>query len=184
MKRLFLLPLFLFGLSHAQILTINEIVSYPVIGQDKVEEQLKQKGWQTYNVEVVTDSNLVRKTWSIDNKYNTLKSYVQFFDFSKKEEENYTSYQFSDRPTYESFKSELKKLGYKEIGQKKKKKKKKSEDKNIYKERDDVFLSEKTGSMIVLKEVFVYGMNSFLISSHKSNSRIAKDILQQAEKKD
>lgn len=175
------MPLCLFNYLKAQILTLDELVSYPSIGIDVVEQQLKSKGWENYNTELVTDSNLVRKTWAIDNKYNTLRSYVQFFDFTEKNEENYTSYQFSDRPTYEAFKANLKKTGYKEVGQKKKKRKKK-EDKNIYKERDDVFLSEKAGSMVVLKEVFVYGMNSFLFVSYKSNSRIAKDILQQLEK--
>lgn len=182
MKRLILiLPLCLFNYLKAQILTLDELISFPTIGMDKVEQQLKQKGWDNYNAEFVTDSNLVKKTWVIDNKYNTLKSYVQFFDFTEKNEESYCTYQFSDRPSYEGFKSNLKKLGYKEVGQKKKKKKRK-EDKNIYKERDDVYLSEKTGSMIVLKEVFVYGMNSFLFVSYKSNSRISKDILQQLEK--
>ncbi|MCE3227771.1 MAG: hypothetical protein K0S32_2322 [Bacteroidetes bacterium] len=165
------------SISRAQILTLDELIEMPTISQEKIETNLESKGWKTRNVEYVTDSNLVRRSWMIDNKYNTLKSYVQLYDFLKDNEENTISYQFSDRKAYDEFKELMKKTGFKEISKPKKKKKKKNEDKNIYKEKEDLYYSEKKNSLISLKEVFVYGMNTFVLYSYKASSRTAKDIM-------
>jgi hypothetical protein len=178
LQTVLIILLLICGISaKSQILTLDELLEFPKLSQDKLESELKAKGWQTHNVEFVTDSNLVRRSWIISNKYNDLKSYVQLYDFLKDNDENNISYQFSDRKTYDNYKEDLKKSGFKEITKSKKKKKKKGEDKNIYKEKEDLYYSEKKNSLVSLKEVFVYGMNAFVFYSYKGNSRTAKDII-------
>jgi hypothetical protein len=178
-RNYFFLLILVLGISAArsQTLTLDELLAFPVSPQDTIDSKLKAKGWETRNVEFVTDSNLVRRSWIIANKYNDLKSYLQLYDFTKDSEENNISYQFSDRKTYEAYAEQLKKMGFKELTSKKKKKKKK-EDKNIYKEKEQLYYSEKKNSLISLKEVFVYGMNAFVIYSYKGSSRTAKDLMQ------
>ncbi|MCE3260775.1 MAG: hypothetical protein K0S12_2416 [Bacteroidetes bacterium] len=179
LRKYFFLLMLTLGLSAAnsQTLTLDELLAYPNTSQDTIDSKLKAKGWETHNVEFVTDSNLVRRSWIIANKYNDLKSYLQLYDFTKDSEENNISYQFSDRKTYESYGEQLKKMGFKELTSKKKKKKKK-EDKNLYKEKEQLYYSEKRNSLVSLKEIFVYGMNAFVIYSYKASSRTAKDLMQ------
>lgn len=165
--------------SHAQTLTLEELLSFPSAGIDKTEASLKAKGWESYNVEFKTDSNLVKKTWVIANKYNDLKSYVQYYDFQKKQDENYMWYQYSDRKAYEVIISDLKKMGFKNLSEKSKKKKRKKDNPNLYKEKQDLWLSDQKKSLIVLREVFVYGMNAFVIYSHSSKSQTAMDLIAQ-----
>ncbi|MCW3075394.1 MAG: hypothetical protein JWO32_3 [Bacteroidetes bacterium] len=160
-----------------QVLKLSELLSYPSFEIDEVETSLKAKGWESYNYEVVTDSNLIKKTWVINNKYNDLKSYFQYYEFTKNKLENYISYQFSERKAFNDYQVELKKMGYKDLLEKYKKKKKKKGDPNIYKERNELYFSERKNSLIVLKEVFVYGMNAFVFYTYKGDSQSAKDII-------
>jgi hypothetical protein len=178
-----LLFLFLTGNIHAQVLSLSELIEFPFIGPEKTEEKLKAKGWENSNIEFVADSDLVRKTWSVDNKYNDLKSYVQFWEFNRQVEDNHISYQFSDRKTFEKYLVELKKSGYKESLPKSKKRKKKKGDPNIYKEIDVPYINEKTNSLIVLREVFLYGMNAFMLYSYKAESKTAQYLINQEKDK-
>ncbi|MGZ3899139.1 MAG: hypothetical protein ACXVNQ_02335 [Bacteroidia bacterium] len=167
--------------SKSQTLSIPELISLPFAGPEKTDSILKSKGWTTHNLEFVGDSNLIRKTWSINNKYNDLKSYVQYWEYTQKPEENHIAYQMSERKAFELYVKELKKLGYKEFNGKRKKKKKKG-DPNLYKEQDEPFINEKTNSLVDLRTVFLYGMNSFMIFSYKAESRTAKILFSQGEK--
>lgn len=163
----------------AQTITLQELITFPALGMDKTEANLKEKGWESYNVEFITDSNLVKKTWVIANKYNDLKSYVQYYDFQKKPDENYMWYQYSDRKAYETMMADLKKAGYKNLSAKSKKKKRKKDNPYLYKEKQDLYLSDQNKSLIVLREIFVYGMNAFVVYSHPSKSQIAMDLITQ-----
>lgn len=168
---------FIIQKTEAQVLKLSELLTYPSFEIDEVETALKAKGWEAYNYEVVTDSNLIKKSWVINNKYNDLKSYFQYYEFTKSPLENYISYQFSDRTTFNSYQEELKKIGYKDLLAKYKKKKKKKGDPNLYKERNELFFSERKNSLVVLKEIFVYGMNAFIFYTYKGDSQSAKDII-------
>lgn len=158
----------------AQILTLNELISSPRTEAALVGDNLTKKGWNQHGYEVNKDSGFVRMTWMIKNNYNDLKSYFQYYQSDADSLENNTIYQFSDRETFNSYKTELKKMGYKLQNGKKKKKKK---DKNKYKDKEEIFINEKNSSLVSLKEVFMLGFNTFLVSSYNSRSRIAKTIL-------
>jgi hypothetical protein len=159
----------------AQTLTVNEIISWVRTDASIVGEKLNEKGWSEHGYEINKDSGFVRRTWMIKNNYNDLKSYFQYYVSDVDSLENYTIYQFSDREAFNSYKSELKKAGYKLQSEKKKKRKK---DKNKYKDKEELYLSEKRSSLISVKEVFLLGFNTFLVNSYNSRSRIAKSILE------
>lgn len=159
----------------AQTLTINELIPSPRTEASVVGDKLTAKQWAQHGYEVNKDSGFVRLTWMIKNNYNDLKSYFQYYQSDADSLENYTIYQFSDREAFNSYKTDLKKMGYKLHGAKKKKKKK---DKNKYKDKEELFLNDKNSSLISLKEVFLLGFNTFLVSSYNSKSRVAKTILE------
>ena len=174
---------FLLNTGRAQTLSLDELINFTFNGSDKTGETLKAKGWESTNNEFISDSDLVRKTWSIENKYNDLKSHVQFWEFNSKAEDNHVSYQFSDRKTYDNYITELKKRGYKDFFPRSKKKKKKKGDPNLYKENDEPYINEKTNSLVVVKEVFLYGMNAFMLYSYKADSKTARYLILQERDK-
>lgn len=169
--------------TKSQILSLADVIRFPVHGADTTDQVLKSRGWESYNIELIADSDLVRKTWVINNKYNNLKSYVQFWEFNRRIEDNHISYQFSDRKAFDQFHDELKKLGYKEFNPRGKKKKKKKGDPNIYKETDEPFINEKNNSLIVLKQVFLYGMNAYMLYSYNATSKTAQFLIGQEKDK-
>jgi hypothetical protein len=161
---------------NAQTLTTTELIKSPKTEATLIGDNLTSKGWGQHGYEVNKDSGFTRMTWMIKNNYNDLKSYFQYYQSDADSLENYTIYQFSDRETFNSYKTDLKKMGYKLYVNKKKKKKK---DKNKYKDKEELFLNEKSFSLISLKEVFLLGFNTFLVSSYHSRSRVAKTILEE-----
>ena len=161
---------------NGQILTLTELVASSRTEASIVGDNLTKKNWAQHGYEVNKDSGFVRMTWMIKNNYNDLKSYFQYYQSDADSIENYTIYQFSDRESFNSYKADLKKLGYKL--QKEKKKKSKKKDKNKYKDKEEMFLSDKSSSLISIKEVFLLGFNTFLVTSYNSKSRVAKNILE------
>lgn len=178
MRKLFLLPLlFLCFFTGAQTLTVSEIIRAPHIDADNTDELLKKKGWEQYSYEINKDSGFVKRTWMIKNHYNDLKSYYTYFQSDVDSIENHIVYQYSDREAFNKYKSELKKSGYKLLPEKKKKGKKKK-DKVKSKDKEEFYLSEKTGSLIIIKEVFLLGFNAFLTESYNTKSQIVNRILE------
>ncbi len=161
--------------AKAQTLTLYELIASPRTDANSVGDNLTKKNWQQHGFEVNKDSGFIRMTWMIKNNYNDLKSYFQYYQSDADSLENYTIYQFSDRETFNGYKDDLKKSGYKLQKDKKKKKKK---DKNKYKDKEELYMNEKTGSLLSVKEVFLLGFNTFLVTSYNSRSRIAKTILE------
>jgi hypothetical protein len=173
------ISVFLFILSSffikAQTLTLTELIASPRTEASIVGENLIKKNWNQYGYEINKDSGFVRMTWMIKNNYNDLKSYFQYYQSDADSVENYTIYQFSDRDAFNSYKTDLKKMGYKlQTGKKKKKKK----EKNKYKDKEEIFINDKNSSLLSIKEVFLLGFNTFLVTSYNSRSRIAKTILE------
>ncbi len=160
---------------RSQTLTVNEVISWARVDAEVVNENLLKKGWEQFGYEINKDSGFVRRTWMIKNNYNDLKSYFQYYQSDADTIENYIIYQFSDRDAFNSYKTDLKKMGYKLQKEKKKKKKK---EKNKYKDKEELFLADKSSSLISLKEVFLLGFNTFLVSSYNSRSHVAKNILE------
>lgn len=160
---------------NAQILSLTELISSPRTEAMTYAESLIKRNWNQHGYEVNKDSGFVRMTWMIKNNYNDLKSYFQYYQSDADSLENYTIYQFSDREAFNGYKADLKKAGYKLLKDKKKKKKK---DKNKYKDKEELYLNEKNSSLLSLKEVFLLGFNTFLVSSYNSKSRVAKTILE------
>ena len=163
------------SLLNAQILGVTELISSPKTEAIAVGESLTKRNWNQHGYEVNKDSGFVRMTWMIKNNYNDLKSYFQYYQSDADSLENYTIYQFSDREAFNGYKADLKKSGYKLLKDKKKKKKK---DKNKYKDKEELYLNDKNSSLLSLKEVFLLGFNTFLVSSYNSKSRVAKTILE------
>jgi hypothetical protein len=175
---------FITGVSYGQSLSVDELIRYPHYHADQLSDSLEKKGWKKHNLEFVTDSNYVRRTWAIQNTYNDLKSYFLLYDFVNDTAENYTVFQFSNRKDFTEYKNSFKKAGFKELTQKSKgKKKRKKNQKNIYEEKEEIFYSEKLRSVVQIKEIFVYGMFSFLVNSYKTSSGIGKNILQETGNK-
>ncbi len=175
-KSISFFSLFIFSsVLNAQILCITELISSPRTEGMAFGETLTKRNWSQHGYEVNKDSGFVRMTWMIKNNYNDLKSYFQYYQSDADSLENYTIYQFSDREAFNGFKADLKKAGYKLQKDKKKKKKK---EKNKYKDKEELFLNEKNNSLLSLKEVFLLGFNTFLVSSYNSKSRVAKTILE------
>jgi len=178
LRPLFLLVLIcFFGSIKCQVLTLNDLISWPHTDANTVGEKLVFRGWSEAGYEINKDSGFVRRTWMIQNKYNDLKSYFQYYISDADTLENYTIYQFSDRDAFNSYKNDLKRMGYKLQSDKKKRKKKK--EKNKYKDKEELYLADKKNSLISVKEVFLLGFNTFLVSSYSSRSRIAKNILEE-----
>ncbi len=160
----------------AQTLTLTQLITSPRTEASIVGDNLTTKKWEQHGYEVNKDSGFVRLTWMIKNNYNDLKSYFQYYQSDADSIENYTIYQFSDRDAFNSYKSDLKKMGYKL--QKDKKKKGKKKEKNKYKDKEELYLADKNSSLMSIKEVFLLGFNTFLVTSYNSKSRVAKNILE------
>lgn len=160
----------------AQTLALDELITSPRTEASIVGDNLTKKNWNQHGYEVNKDSGFVRMTWMIKNNYNDLKSYFQYYQSDADSIENYIIYQFSDREVFNNYKGSLKSMGYKLQSGKKKKKKK---EKNKYKDKEDLFLNDKNSSLLSLKEVFLLGFNTFLVTSYNSKSRIAKTILEE-----
>ncbi len=160
----------------SQNLPTKELIRYPYYNSERIADSLIKNGWETKRVELIADSNYIRRTWVKGRVKDNVKSYFIFYEFTKDSSENYIIYQFSDRPAFLSYKSELKKIGYK-LMNKKSRMKMKNTDIITYNEKEDIFYMEKNNAVTIVEEVFIYGLNSFLIYSYKSNSAIAKYIL-------
>jgi hypothetical protein len=169
--------------SHAQTgsqeLSISELIEFPHKDADYISEKLKTKGWEATNIEFITDSNFVRRTWGIKNAYNDLSSYLVLYEYTSDTAENHIIYQFSNREVFGNYKKELKDKGYKLLVEKKSKKagSKKKKDKHMYREIDEAFYSDKKTSILNVSEVFFYGMNTFMVHSYKTHSALGKNLL-------
>lgn len=162
-------------LIKAQTLTLTELIVSPRTEASIVGDNLTRKNWNQFGYEINKDSGFVRMTWMIKNNYNDLTSYFQYYQSDADSIENYIIYQFSDRDAFNGYKAELKKIGYKLQNGKKKKKKK---EKDKYKDKEELYLNDKNSSLMSIKEVFLLGFNTFLVTSYNSRSRIAKTILE------
>ncbi|MBP7808329.1 MAG: hypothetical protein KA163_03455 [Bacteroidia bacterium] len=164
--------------SKAQTLSADELIYFPHQDPDTITQQLVAKGWEASNIEFITDSNFVRRTWAVKNKYDDLKSYLILYEYTSDTSENHIIYQFSSRQTFQGYKSDLKTKGYKLLVEKKNKKRSRKKDKDMVKEVDEAFYSDKKTSIINISEVFFYGMNTFMIHSYKTHSALGKNLLQ------
>lgn len=164
-------------IGKAQTLSIDELINFPHKDPDYISEQLVKKGWEANNIEFITDSNFVRRTWVIKNGYDDLKSYLILYEYTSDTAENHIIYQFSSRQTFHAYKEELKAKGYKLLVEKKNKKRSKKKDKHMVRETDEAFYSDKKTCIINITEVFFYGMNTFMIYSYKTHSALGKNLL-------
>jgi hypothetical protein len=164
---------------------LDELVLYPRLNADVISEKLVSKGWNVNSLEFVADSHFVRRTWMVPNNYNDLKSYVLFYDFTNDTSENHLIYQFSDKKILSGYQTQLDKAGFTHLKQKSKGKKNRKEkiDPGVYKEKTEVYYSEKHITVIELREVFIYGMNSYLVYTYKANSGIGKNTVQETGNK-
>jgi len=163
--------------SKAQTLSVDELIYFPHQDPDTITQQLVKKGWEASNIEFITDSNFVRRTWRVKNTYDDLKSYLILYEYTNDAAENHIIYQFSSRETFNNYKNELKDKGYKLLVEKKRKKRSRKHDKDMVREVDEAFYSDKKTSIINISEVFFYGMNTFMIYSYKTNSALGKNLL-------
>ncbi len=162
---------------RTQTLSADELIYFPHKDPDYISEQLVKKGWEANNIEFITDSNFVRRTWVVKNAYDDLKSYFILYEYTNDTSENHVIYQFSSRQTFNTYKEELKTKGYKLLVEKKARKRNRKKDKEMFKEVDEAFYSDKKTSIINITEVFFYGMNTFMIYSYKTNSALGKNLL-------
>jgi hypothetical protein len=178
---LFLMMLLLAKVCGGQTLSIQQIHAFTFISTDDIEESLLKDGWKRRSLQVVPDSNLIKRSWDVTIKDDGIKSYVLHFEFSKDTGENYIIYQFADRNQFHQIKKELKEMGFKHLNEKSGRKSK-SKKENIHKEKEDYFFNEKTQTLNVVKEVFFYGMFSFLVYSYKPNSNFGEMALRSYKK--
>lgn len=183
MKRIYIIILlpFLFlnlGKLISQTLSYNEVVSFPGVQQEALSDIIIKKGWSNYNFEIKADSNFNKRTWIKENPYNNLKSYIIHYDYLTDTAENYIIYQFADRSVYKNYISKCKELGFKQHNAKSRNKKKSKKEKGDYKEIEEIYYSPKYNSTLIFKDVFFYGMNTFLVYSYRYNSAFSKNILE------
>ena len=164
-------------LSQSQTLSVDELIHFPHQDADSITLQLVAKGWEASNIEFITDSNFVRRTWRVKNTYDELKSYLILYEYTSDPAENHIIYQFSSRETFKTYKEQLVGKGYKLLIEKKGKKRSKKHDKDMIKEVDEAFYSDKKTSILDISEVFFYGMNTFMIYSYKTGSALGKNLL-------
>ncbi len=160
-----------------QTLTAEELIRFPHQDADSITLQLVAKGWEASNIEFITDSNFVRRTWRVKNTYDDLKSYLVLYEYTSDPAENHIIYQFSSRQTFGKYKEDLVKKGYKLLIEKKAKRKSKKHDKHMFRQMDEAFYSDKKTSILNISEVFFYGMNTFMIYSYKTESALGKNLL-------
>lgn len=156
----------------AQTISTNQLISFPLLSAEQINDSLEKFGWEKTNVELITDSNFIRHNWELKPKMSGAKSYFLLYEFTKDTTENYIIYQFSERADFVRFKKEFQNKGYKQVNNGKSKKKN-----HIHKEHETLFYSKKTHSLVVVKETFNYGLFSFLIYSYKPNSSISKLLM-------
>lgn len=161
-----------------QTISIEELIRFPHQEEDSISIQLAAKGWEASNIEFITDSNFVRRTWRVKNTYDDLKSYLVLYEYTSDPSENHIIYQFSNRDAFKKYKADLVEKGYKLLVEKKGKKKSRKHDKHMVRETDEAFYSDKKTSILNISEVFFYGMNTFMIYSYKTNSALGKNLLQ------
>ncbi len=176
-KLVVVLSILLVFRANAQTLSAEDIIRFPHQDADSITMQLVAKGWEASNIEFITDSNFVRRTWRVKNSYDDLKSYLILYEYTSDHAENHIIYQFSSRQTFNGYKDELKGKGYKLLMEKKSKKRNKRHDKDMFKEVDEAFYSDKKTSIVNISEVFFYGMNTFMIYSYKTDSALGKNML-------
>src|SRR4051812_22600404 len=85
------------GFALCQDLTIGELTRFPYYQSNKIADTLTSKGWESKNVELITDSNYIRKTWVKAGIKGYGKSYFIHYEFTKDTSENYIIYQFANR---------------------------------------------------------------------------------------
>src|SRR5205814_7026204 len=100
-----------YSFCKSQTLTSDELIYFPHKDPDFISEQLIKKGWEANNIEFITDSNFVRRTWAVKNGYDDLKSYLILYEYTSDTSENHIIYQFSSRQTFNTYKEELKTKG-------------------------------------------------------------------------
>jgi hypothetical protein len=178
-KKLLCIPFFVLiaSFAKAQTLTAEELIRFPHQDADSITLQLVAKGWEASNIEFITDSNFVRRTWRIKNTYDDLKSYLVLYEYTSDPAENHIIYQFSNRETFGKYKEDLVSKGYTLLIEKKAKKRSKKHDKHMFRSTDEAFYSDKKTSILNISEVFFYGMNTFMIYSYKTNSALGKNLL-------
>ena len=162
---------------RSQTLSADELIRFPHQDPDSITTQLVAKGWEASNIEFITDSNFVRRTWRVKNSYDDMKSYLILYEYTSDPAENHIIYQFSSRDSYKGYKENLQNIGYKLLVEKKSKKKSRKHSKDMFREVDEAFYSDKKTSIINVSEVFFYGMNTFMIYSYKTDSALGKNLL-------
>jgi hypothetical protein len=162
---------------NAQLLSIKLVEGFPLISTDEINKQLTEEGWSKSSMQFVTDSNFIRRTWEVNIKSSNIKSYLLHYEFPNEPGEGYVIYQFPDRANYKKMKKEILDLGYKQLNGGKPKKKNKGKQENIHKEKEELYYNEKTKRLTVIKEVFFYGLFSFLVYTYKPNSSVAEHVM-------
>jgi hypothetical protein len=162
---------------RSQVLSIEQLTLFPLIQPEQTGAELLKAGWTVRNLEFVPDSNFIRRSWEIKNRKTAVKEYFIHYEFTRDTNENYIIYQFGDRDVFLKYKEQLKSKGYKLISEGKARKRKKKEQ-DVQKEKDDLFYNEKQKTLTVVKEVFFYGLYSFMVYSYKPNSVIAQHTMQ------
>ena len=176
-KIIFVLSVFSVAFYKAQTLSVDELIHFPHQDADSITVQLVTKGWEASNIEFVSDSNFVRRTWRVKNSYDDLKSFLILYEYTGDPAENHIIYQFSSRETFKNYKEQLVGKGYKLLIEKKSKRRSRRHDKDMFKQVDEAFYSDKKTSILNISEVFFYGMNTFMIYSYKTESALGKNLL-------
>lgn len=167
---------------HAQSITLKQLQQFAVTSADRVEETLLKDGWKRYAMQIVPDSNLVKRSWSVMVKEDATKSYLMYWEFSKDTTENYMVYQFSDRTQYDNYRKGLKNEGYKLLKESKSSKKNKQKQDNVSNDKVDNYYNQKTKTLVVIKEVFTYGLFSFLTYAYRPGSQYAENLYRNFQK--
>ena len=177
MNRILLLLFLIYGgITVSQTLPLAELLKYPYYPYEQVGDSLIKRGWEIKKVEFVSDSNYVRRVWSKSRPKDNVKTYVIYYEFTKDTSENYIIYQFSEKQSFQDYKSDLKKKGFK-IMTKKSRLKMKNTDIITYNDKEDIFYNDKKNTLVIVEDVFLFGLNCFLIYTYKSSSAIARYIL-------
>lgn len=179
---LFTLVFFLNVQIHAQSVSMKQLQQFALSSADKVEETLLKEGWKRYAMQIVPDSNLVKRSWSVMVKEDATKSYMVYWEFSKDTTENYMVYQFSDRTQYDNYRKGLKNEGYKLLKESKSSKKNKQKQDNVSNDKVDNYYNQKTKTLVVIKEVFTYGLFSFLTYAYRPGSQYAENLYRNFQK--
>lgn len=166
----------------AQQLSLDQIRNFAISNSETIERSLLKAGWKRHNLQMVPDSNLVKRSWEVNVSEEGTKSYLLHFEFSSDTLENYAVYQFSDRVLFGSFKKQLKNEGYKLLPKGKTKRKSKVNTEDIHKEKEEFYYNEKSKSLHIVKEVFYYGMFSFLVYSFRPESKFVMNTYNSSKK--